>query len=75
MFEYENSYDDRNRVVDGILVILRNALRDAAPGVYKSRVDRSFEDYIQSAVSIQAEQTASKLAEYTSVPMSTQAEL
>ena len=71
----KNAYDDRNRVVDGILVILRNALRDAAPGVYKSRVDRSFEDYIQSAVSIQAEQTASKLAEYTSVPMSTQAEL
>ena len=41
----KNSYDDRHRVVDGILVILRNALRDAAPGVYKSRVDRSFEDY------------------------------
>ena len=71
----KNAYDDRSHVVDGILVTLRNALRDTAPDVYKSRVDRSFKEYIQSAISIQAEQTSSKLAEYTSVPMSTQSEL
>jgi hypothetical protein len=71
----KNAYDDRARIVEGLLVVLGNALRKSAPEIYKSRGDRAFKEYIQSAISLHTERTSSKLAEYTAVPMSTQSEI